>query len=205
MRGDVRGLLRGLPVFDVELPAFDPAAAPPDPVELFVSWLAEAIAAGVPEPHAVTVSTVDADGVPDARVLILKDVDASGFSVATTTTGAAGAQLAARPAAALSSYWPLVGRQVRVRGRVVLAAAEVTAADFLARSVDARVRVLAGSSDPSALASARERVLADPSLVAPTWQVYRVEPTTIEFWQAAVSRDHVRLRYRRNGSGWDRW
>ena len=70
-----RDLLRGLPVFDRPLPAFDPESAPGDPSALFLAWLHAAIDAGVSEPHAMTLSTVDAEGRPDARVLILKDVD----------------------------------------------------------------------------------------------------------------------------------
>jgi pyridoxamine 5'-phosphate oxidase len=48
---------------------------PADPLELFVSWLHDAIDAGVSEPHAMTLSTVDDEGAPDARVLILKDLN----------------------------------------------------------------------------------------------------------------------------------
>ena len=64
----VRDLLRGLPVFDRPLPAFDTEAVPREPSALFLSWLHEAIDAGVCEPHAMTLSTVDVDGRPDARV-----------------------------------------------------------------------------------------------------------------------------------------
>jgi pyridoxamine 5'-phosphate oxidase len=42
----LRELLRGLAVFDVELPPFDAAAAPGEPVALFVEWLTGAIEAG---------------------------------------------------------------------------------------------------------------------------------------------------------------
>lgn len=69
---ELRERLRALAVFDVQLPDFDPDLAPPDPVELFCAWLLEAIDAGVGEPHAMTLSTVDADGHPSSRVLILK-------------------------------------------------------------------------------------------------------------------------------------
>ena len=57
----VRDLLRGLPVFDRPLPAFDPESAPGEPSALFLSWLREAIDAGVSEPHAMTLSTVDGE------------------------------------------------------------------------------------------------------------------------------------------------
>jgi hypothetical protein len=72
---DVRGLLRSLPVFAVDLPEFDVDAVPADPVTLFVLWLTEAIKATVPEPHTMTVSTADDRGRPSSRVLICKNVD----------------------------------------------------------------------------------------------------------------------------------
>lgn len=200
----MRDLLRGLPVFDTDLPVFDPLAVLAHPVDLFRAWLEEAIAAGAPEPHAVTVSTVDADGVPDARVLILKDVDHDAFSIASTTSGALGVQLDRHPVASLSSYWPSRGRQIRVRGVVEPADPSVTAADFLARSPDARAKVLAGSTAPAALDEARRLLERDPDLVAPSWQVYRLVPRSVEFFQATVSRHHVRLRYRREGASWAR-
>lgn len=79
----------------------DPAQ---DPIDLFLDWMREAIDAGVPEPHAMTLSTVGEDGMPDARVLILKGVDARGFAFASTSSSRKGRQLAAHPEAALT-FW----------------------------------------------------------------------------------------------------
>src|ERR1700727_582519 len=56
----VRDFLRGLPVFDRPLPAFDTESVPGEPSALFLSWLHEAIDAGVSEPHAMTLDTVAA-------------------------------------------------------------------------------------------------------------------------------------------------
>lgn len=56
---DIRDTLRALPVLTGDAPAFDPTSAPDDPVALFVEWLTAAAEAGVPEPHAMTLSTVD--------------------------------------------------------------------------------------------------------------------------------------------------
>ena len=72
--GSLREVLRGLPVFDVDLPGFDADHVPGDPVSLFLDWFASAVATGVHEPHAMTLSTADAAGRPSARVLICKDV-----------------------------------------------------------------------------------------------------------------------------------
>lgn len=132
----------------------------------------------------MTLSTVDAAGSPDARVLILKDLDAVGWWFATSALSAKGVQLAARPSAALTFYWPAVGRQVRVRGPVVAGSREQAVADFLARGVAAR------------------RSADDPGLVDPDWRVYAVAAQSVEFWQADQDRLHTRVLYRRESGEW---
>lgn len=212
-----RERLRALPALRGPLPEFAPEGAPGEPFALFASWLEEAVAAGVPEPHAVTVSTVDAEGHPDARVVILKDVDAAaGFSFASARASVKGAQLAHTPFAALSFYWPLQGRQVRLRGPVREGSAEESAADFLARHPHSRAVVLGGRQSgtlPSrealvrAVDAARARVDAAPGLVAPEWCVYAVRPLQVEFWQGHPHRLHTRLRYARtspDSGAWER-
>ncbi|MEV6167296.1 pyridoxal 5'-phosphate synthase [Streptomyces sp. NPDC051954] len=200
----VRAWLRGLEVFAGPPADFDPADAPADPVELFLSWLREAVAAGVPDAHAMTLSTVDEDGDPDARVLILKNVDGDGWQFAVHAHSPKGRQLAGRPRAALTFYWPHQGRQVRVRGAVEPASPEESAADLLARAPSARAEVLLGRQSEHlnsvegrdlAFREALARIEADPSLVSPEWRLYTLVPARIEFWQADKSRLHNRLSY----------
>ena len=207
----VRDLLRALPVFDRPLPAFDTESAPDEPSALFLSWLQEAIEAGVSEPHAMTLATVDAGGRPDARVLILKDVDADGWQFATAASSAKGTQLAASPHAALSFYWREQGRQVRVRGAVAAADPGVSAADFLAKPDGSRIAGLVGRQsavleDPGKLAieieAASQRLADDPFAVAEDHAVYVLTPAEVEFWQGDRQRQHVRLRYSRSATGW---
>ena len=207
----VRDLLRGLPVFDRPLPAFDTESAPDEPSALFLSWLHEAIEAGVSEPHAMTLASVDAEGRPDARVLILKDVDADCWQFATASTSAKGTQLAARPHAALSFHWREQGRQVRVRGSVATADPSVSAADFLAKPDGSRIAGLVGRQsavleDPRKLAleieAAGQRLAQDPLAVPEDHAVYALTPAEVEFWQGDRQRQHVRLRYRRSADGW---
>ncbi|HEX8510049.1 MAG TPA: pyridoxal 5'-phosphate synthase [Propionibacteriaceae bacterium] len=200
-------------MFDRPLPTFDISAAPEEPVALFLDWLRHAIDAGVPEPHAVTLSTLDEHDAPDARVLILKDIDRTGWYFASSARSAKGVQLAQHPQAALSSYWPLLGRQIRVRGVVRDAGSKAADVDFLARSLDARAEALLGrqsqgradGEDGSVqLAEARLRLEADPDLVASSWRLYVLQPHEVEFWQAAATRRHTRLRYRDDGGSWMR-
>ncbi|WP_033291464.1 pyridoxine/pyridoxamine 5'-phosphate oxidase [Amycolatopsis jejuensis] len=204
--------LRGWPSFPEQLPEFDPAAAPDTPEELFLAWLTEA-GEHVLAPHAVTLSTVDEDGAPDARVVILKDVGAPGWAVATSSDSPKGQQLQANPRAALTFFWPGRGRQVRVRGTVAPAAPEVSAADFLARPPASRAEAYLGHQSeilddparlPEAAAAAERWVAENPDTAPETWTRYLVRPDSVEFWQAAHDRRHLRLRYRRDGATWVR-
>jgi pyridoxamine 5'-phosphate oxidase len=207
----VRDLLRGLPVFDRPLPAFDAESVPGEPSALFLLWLHEAIDAGVSEPHAMTLATVDVAGRPDARVLILKDVDADGWQFATAATSAKGSQLAVSPHAALSFHWREQGRQVRVRGAVAAADPSVSAADFLAKPDGSRIAGLVGRQsavleDSRKLAleieAASHRLAEDPFAVAEDHVVYVLTPAEVEFWQGDRQRQHIRLRYRRSVNDW---
>ncbi|WP_331717299.1 pyridoxine/pyridoxamine 5'-phosphate oxidase [Yinghuangia sp. ASG 101] len=173
---------------------------------LFVDWLTQAHRSGPPEPHTMTVSTVDEDGLPDARVLILKNVDARGWQFAAHADSPKGRQITANPHAALGFHWGPLGRQARVRGTVAAAPAEHSAADFLGRSVAARAQALLGrQSEHMASAAERDRALEEslarverePGLTDPAWTLFTVVPLTVEFWQANRSRVHTRLRYER--------
>lgn len=175
----MRSHLRALPSLAGAAPAFDLEALTGDPVALFLEWLEHAERAGVAEPHAMTLSTVDEHGAPDARILLLKDVDESGWAFASTGTSAKGLQLAANPQAALTFWWQPVVRSVRVRGPVIEASREESMADLRARS-----------------AAAQEGV--DPD----DWTVWRVVPTHVEFWQGSEDRHHIRVAFVRSGDAW---
>jgi pyridoxamine 5'-phosphate oxidase len=207
----MRELLRSLPVFAGLLAELDVTSLPSQPSVLFERWLREAVDEGVPEPHAMTVSTCDAIGVPDARVLILKDVDERGWWFATSRASAKGQQLGERPSAALTFYWPQLARQIRVRGPVVAGTPEQSAADFLARGSSARAVALTGKESQaladratclSAVQVSQDRLVAEPDLVSASWQVYAVDALVVEFWQGDKDRTHTRVQYTRDGGGW---
>ncbi|MFB7085580.1 pyridoxal 5'-phosphate synthase [Streptomyces sp. NPDC056296] len=216
MGTDLHESLRSLRVWDpavTELPPFDPATAPGDPLALFTAWFAEAVAAGQTEPHTVSLATTDAEGLPDVRVVMLHGVDADGWSFATHAGSRKGRHLAARPYAALVFYWPVLGRQVRLRGPVAVAPADVAHADLHARSTGALAAALTGrqsadldSPDELARASeaAWERAGREPDAPVPSWTLYRLRPDEVEFFQGDARRRHVRLSYRRTeeGGGW---
>ncbi|MGK3709466.1 pyridoxine/pyridoxamine 5'-phosphate oxidase [Arthrobacter sp. IK3] len=162
--------LRALPDFADNLPGFDPEQAPTDPAELFLAWLEEALAAGVPQPHAFSLATADAAGNLSSRMLILKGLDADGWHFATSRSSRKGRELEQNPRAAMNFYWYAQGRQVRVTGNVVQLSAEASARDW------------------------NERPVTDGS-ENPHWQLYALVPREVEFWQADPARRHIRHRY----------
>lgn len=179
MVSDTAEMLRSVPSLVGTPPHLDLQELPSNPEELFLQWLATALEAGVAEPLAMALATVDANGAPDARVLILKDVGAEGWAFASERSSEKGRQLAAAPAAALSFWWQPQMRAVRVRGRVVEAHPDESAADLARR--------------PAAVRDAM-----DPD----EWVLWRVVPDHVEFWQGSTDRRHARLTYRRAGTEW---
>jgi pyridoxamine 5'-phosphate oxidase len=210
----LRALLRSQQVFPAGMPQFDPAAAPDDPVTLFLDWLKAAIVDAVPAPHAMTLATADERGRPSSRVLICKDVDGDArWYFASGAASGKGRDLAVNPHAAVSFWWPQQGRQIRIRGQAVPAGKQASAADFLARPAASRAEALIGrQSEPlgnqaeldRAFHQAQARVTADPGLVAPGWTLYALTAEEAEFWQGDPQRRHVRLRYLRAAGGWTR-
>ena len=205
----VAELLLGRAPMDHPLPSFDPDRAPAGAGQLFVEWLTEAVAAGVVDPQVVTLSTVDADGSPDARVVVLRDVDvqAGAWMFAADADSPKGRQLAVRAEAAMTLYWPLQGRQIRIRGHVRQDVPQVSAAEFLTRSPASRIATLVGrQSEPLGsltawdVAAKEAAALLDdaPDAVAPGHTVYWLRAREAEFWQGDPDRRHIRLLYVRN-------
>ena len=215
---ELREQLRAIPVFPSSLPVFDVKDSPDDPILLFRAWLEEALAAGQPAPHVMTLATADESGRVSARNLILKDIDERGWQFATHSTSPKAQGFARNPYAALAFFWPTVGRQIRVSGPVAELSQEAAAADFLARPADSRAATLVGRQSEvladredvvRAIDTVHERLERDPSIVDQNWALYAVEATRVEFWQAAHDRVHTRLRYFRPAPGIghnaDRW
>ena len=173
-------------------------------VDLLNSWLNEAQQAGVAEPNAMVVGTVDADGRPVTRAVLCKSVDESGISFYTNYDSDKGEQLAASPYASATFPWFLLGRQVHVRGPVTKVSAEATADYWSKRPRGSQLGAWASSqSRPIASRAALLQQLADVTErfadnddvpVPPHWGGYLIAPESVEFWQGRENRVHNRIR-----------
>nr|WP_256736010.1 pyridoxamine 5'-phosphate oxidase [Mycolicibacterium hippocampi] len=175
-------------------------------VALLGSWMTEAEQAGVSEPNAMVVGTVDNDGRPVTRTVLCKSVDESGISFYTNYDSDKGDQLAATPYASATFPWYLLGRQVHLRGPVTKVAAEETAdywskrprgsqlgawASQQSRPIDSRAALM------QQLADVTERFAdVEDVPVPPHWGGYLIAPEVVEFWQGRENRVHNRIRVR---------
>src|ERR1700761_996638 len=175
-----------------------------DPLRQFESWMAEAFAAKVPEPNAMTLATVGADGRPSTRIVLIKGCDARGIVWFTNYDSRKGRELAVHPFAALQFHWVELERVVRVEGTVERVDAAESDAYFASRPLDSRIG--AWASPQSEEIASRGGLVANAAKVAakflmnpprpPHWCGFRLKPDTWEFWQGRKSRLHDRLRYR---------
>ncbi len=182
-----------------------------DPISLFERWLEQAINAGIHDPSAMTIATVNAEGQPSQRIVLLKQVDVRGFVFYTNYESRKARDIATNSRVSLHFPWHSLERQVKVTGVAHKVGHAESLKYFLSRPKESQLA--AWASAQSRPVSSRQLLMqqfkrmqekfAQGQIPLPDfWGGYRVEPATIEFWQGGVHRLHDRFVYTRSNSRW---
>ncbi|MBF6334204.1 pyridoxamine 5'-phosphate oxidase [Nocardia transvalensis] len=174
---------------------------------LLRSWIEQATRAGIAEPNAMVLATVeltDTGPRPASRTVLCKGLSSEGVTFYTNYGSDKGRQLAAVPFASITFAWPALGRQVNLRGPVRQVAPEVTAVYWRSRPRNSQLGAWASDqSQPIASRTDLDRVLTEATArfegvdqipVPANWGGYLLRPDQVEFWQGRRSRLHNRIR-----------
>ncbi|HMB38501.1 MAG TPA: pyridoxamine 5'-phosphate oxidase [Wenzhouxiangellaceae bacterium] len=182
-------------------------------VERFRQGFDQAVEAGIPEPTAMTLSTVGEDARPAGRVVLLKGYDADGFVFYTNTLSRKGRQLAANPQTSLVFWWRENEQQVLIEGRANPVTGDEADAYFASRPRGSQIGAWA-SKQSTELDSRQTLVDRVAELEAqyegrkiprpPHWSGYRVDPDRVEFWYGREFRLHERILFTAGDRDWER-
>ncbi len=191
----------------------------PTPLQQVRRWVDEAVERSraqpdVPEPHALSVATVDADGMPDVRTVLMRVLDERGPGFYTGTTSTKGVHLAANPQVAASLVWPAMFRAIRFRGRAELLERDLVEDYFTSRPWGSRISAWAShQSQPAASRAELQRAYDEAAAQWPDtgsrddvpvpdfWGGYRIVCDEVELWGGRRDRLHDRLVLTRVAEG----
>jgi len=180
------------------------------PLVQFDQWLEQTVQAGIKDPTAMVLSTVNEQGEPWQRIVLLKGMSQGGFVFYTNYSSAKAADIARQPKVSLHFPWNMLDRQVIVAGRAEKMGIAQSTAYFLSRPRESQIaawasyqsRPLSSRAVLEQQAAAIKAKFGRGEIPMPDfWGGYRVIPERMEFWQGGENRLHDRFRYSRAESG----
>ncbi|WCL48384.1 pyridoxamine 5'-phosphate oxidase [Leptospira sp. GIMC2001] len=185
-----------------------------DPIQFFNLWMSEAVDAKIPEPTAMSVSTVSKSGRPSSRILLLKGVENGIFKFYSNYSSNKGQEIAQNPNVSLLFFWPELERQIRIDGLVEKLSREESTIYFHSRPRESQIG--AHTSLQSSTLDSRESLEKkyeeflqkfaniNPIPIPENWGGYGLVSDRIEFWQGRPSRLHDRIVFKKENSTWQK-
>ncbi|UWX53962.1 pyridoxamine 5'-phosphate oxidase [Maribacter litopenaei] len=176
-----------------------------NPMQLFKTWFHEVEESeSVDEPNAMTVSTIGLDGFPKSRVVLLKRFNHEGFIFYTNYNSEKGKAISANPNVCISFFWPVMERQIIIKGKAEKVSQNLSDGYFESRPKGSQLGALV--SDQSSIIKSREQLerelkkleedYKNKEVPRPEyWGGYLVKPLSMEFWQGRPNRLHDRIRF----------
>ncbi|ASU24458.1 pyridoxamine 5'-phosphate oxidase [Vibrio qinghaiensis] len=182
-----------------------------NPIEQFNLWLQQAIDAGLTDPTAMTVATVDENGQPFQRIVLLKNVEKDGFVFYTNLGSRKAQHIEHNNKVSLHFPWHPLERQVHITGTAEKLSTFENIKYFTSRPKESQIAAMA--SRQSSRISARgvlegkylelKKKFEQGEIPVPSfWGGYRVKVESIEFWQGGEHRLHDRFLFTQQDQQW---
>lgn len=181
-----------------------------DPLQLFCSWLQQAIDEKAAEVNAMVLATASKKGRPSSRTVLLKEVDSQGLIFFTNYSSRKAHQMEENPFASVTLYWKECMRQVSIEGSIEKISQEASKAYFKSRPRESQISAWASKqSTPIESREAlldcyknyQERFKGKDVPLPPFWGGYRLIPEQFFFWQGHEGRLHDRFHYEKDTKG----
>ncbi len=183
-----------------------------NPFEQFKLWMDQALEAGIQDPTAMSVATVNSSGKPWQRMVLLKDFDQRGFVFYTNLGSRKAHEIEGNPQVSLHFPWLQLDRQVIVGGRAERLSTVEVMKYFLSRPKGSQLAAWASKQSSrinsrqaleTQFAQVKEKFSKGEIPLPDFWGGFRVVPEEIEFWQGGEQRLHDRFCYKLENIEWD--
>lgn len=182
------------------------------PLELLSNWVQEAIDAGITEPNAMNIATVDSNGNPRNRMVLLKYLEGDNIGFFTNLESYKSVEIRGHSMISATIWWPEMERQVRIEGVATLM--DRGLAEEYHSSRPRKSRIAAWASDQSRPLPSREELkqryekyeleFGDGEIpLPPFWGGYTIRADKVEYWEGRPNRMHDRVVLTRTNDGWD--
>jgi pyridoxamine 5'-phosphate oxidase len=190
----------------------DESNLPADPMELFSTWLREAMESDHPDPAAMTLSTVERNGQPMSRIVLLKKVEEGKLVFYTNYHSRKARAIRSKTRVSVHFFWPGLERQVNIAGICRPIEDEDSDLYFSTRPYESKIAAWASPQSeviPNRAYLEREyekyhrKYRNTDEIPRPAyWGGYVIIPSRIEFWQGGRNRLHDRIEYNKKEERW---